>query len=104
MLHSATPFDDEQLRGSPARTPALAHGCAASRRSALLGNEANNNARISAAASSGRLKVVGSQSGTANLCSGVSMSPGSSDRNEIPSPFASSAHIAVRCRRAALLE
>ncbi len=44
----------------------------------------------SRAAASGRLSCAGSASGTACACSGVSMSPGSSDRKRTPSAASSS--------------
>src|SRR5207249_6217559 len=57
----------------------------------------------SRAAASGRLSVAGSASGTAAACSGVSMSPGSSDRKRTPSAANSASQMALKWRRAALL-
>ena len=57
----------------------------------------------SRAAASGRFSVARSASGTAAACSGVSMSPGSIDRNRTPYGASSASQIAVKWRRAALL-
>src|SRR5262245_51345228 len=104
MLHPATGVDGEEFGGSPVGTLGSNHDCTATAGAAWLGNAASSASTISAAASSGRRKVVGSLSGTASACSGVSMSPGSGARKAMPSAFASSAQIAVRWWRAALLE
>ena len=55
----------------------------------------------SRAAVSGRLSVAGSAPGTASACSGVSMSPGSSDRKRTPSAASSSPQMALMWRSAA---
>src|SRR3989441_4458967 len=59
---------------------------------------ANSRAEVS-----GRSSVAGSASGTANACSGVSMSPGSSERKRTPSADSSSFQIRLMWCKAALL-
>src|SRR5262245_61608080 len=102
MSYPTIGVDGEEFGGSPVGTLGYNNGCTT--RGAWRGNAASSDSMISAAASSGRRNVVGSTSGAASACSGVSMSPGSSERKAMPSVFASFAQIALRWRRAALLE
>src|SRR5262245_4740649 len=79
------------------------HGCATRQDVPLVNNATLIASTISSAESSGRFNVDGSASGTASACSGVSMSPGPTERNMTLAALASSAQIAVRWRNADLL-
>jgi hypothetical protein len=89
-------LDSQELGRVPVGPVGRDHARVPTRGVTRPGNEARIASTISAAASSGRLKLAGSASGIASACSGVFMSPGSIDRKSTPSAFASSAQIAVR--------
>src|SRR5579883_121751 len=103
--HAPIGTDDQQLAaaaietlgGDHARDPTGRKASRPWRSDALIASA------ISAAASSGGFSVDGSVSGEAKACSGVSMSPGSSERKRTPSSLSSLSQIAVRWRSAALL-
>src|SRR5262249_40612691 len=79
------------------------HAVPPSLRARACGSAAAMASASSRAAISGRFSVAGSASGTAAACNGVSMSPGSIDRNRTPTEVSSASQIALRWRRAALL-
>src|SRR5262245_45273158 len=103
VSHPAIPINGNKLGGSAVGAVGGNHEYPRTRRAARFGNPASITSTTSAAESSGRLNVIGSASGIAKACSGVSMSPGSIERKRTPSIFPSSAQIAVKWRRAALL-
>ena len=80
----ARPLDGPVCRRSSAST------CATRRQGRRAAAIASASSR---AAVSGRLSVAGSASGTASACSGVSMSPGSSERTRTPSAASSSSQM-----------
>src|SRR5579863_8999009 len=79
------------------------HPFAPTSRNVRRGKVARMVSTISAAESSGRFNIDRSASGTASACNGVSMSPGSTERNLTSSACASLSQIEVRWRSAALL-
>src|SRR5262245_6824312 len=103
VSHPAIPVNGNEFGGSAVGAVGGNHEYPRTRGAARFGNAASITSTTSAAESSGSLNVIGSASGIAKACSGVSMSRGSIERKRTPSAFPSSAQIAVRWRRAALL-
>src|SRR5262245_9597867 len=103
VLHRAVRTDGDQLRGSSFEPVSLPHGWSSTTGAARFGSAPTIVSIISAAETSGRLRLNGSASGIARAWRGVSKSPGSIERKRTPQFRASSAQIAVKCRRAALL-
>src|SRR6185503_8943886 len=80
VLHPAIGLGDEQLGRAPVAMIGDAHAVSRADPKAESGKAASIAAMIWPADSSGRLRVLGSASGRASACSGVSMSPGSMAR------------------------
>src|SRR5262249_45097427 len=83
--HCAAGVDNQQLGRFPVVAVGGTHGCLSTRCSTLVDKATRIVSTISPAECSGRFRVNGSASGTASLCSGVSMSPGSMDRKPMRS-------------------